>query len=132
MSLLSGLIQKFLKEGQLTLVHPDGRREVLGPGGGESVTIRFADNKVVRDLMRNPRLMLGEAYMDGRIVFEEGAMLDLLTMIQRSNRFEDKQPGGGGFVDKGKIVGVARWLRRNNPVKSQQNVAHHYDMGIEL
>ena len=132
MSLLSGLIQKFLKEGQLTLVHPDGRKETLGPGGGESVTIRFADGKVVRDLMKNPRLMLGEAYMDGRIVFEEGKMIDLLSMIQRSNRFEDKKPGSGTFVDKGKIVGVARWMRRNNPVKSQKNVAHHYDLGNDL
>ena len=132
MSLLSGLIQKFLKEGQLTLVHPDGRRETLGPGGGEHVTVRFTDGKVVRDLLKNPRLMLGEAYMDGRIVFEDGDMLDLLTMIQRSNRLEDKKPGGGGFVDKGKIVGVARWMRRNNPVKSQKNVAHHYDLGNDL
>ncbi|MBW0144071.1 SAM-dependent methyltransferase [Sphingomicrobium clamense] len=132
MALLSRLIQKFLKEGQLTLVHPDGRRETLGPGGGEAVTIRFADDKVVRDLMRNPRLMLGEAYMDGRIVFEDGKMIDLLSMVQRSNAFEDKEPGGASFVDKGKIAGLARWLRRNNPVKSKDNVAHHYDLGDDL
>lgn len=131
MSLIGKLAHGLLKDARLKLIMADGREEVVGPGGGKELTIRFADKKVPFDLARNPRLMLGEAFMDGRLLIEDGDILDLLEIIQKSNRWEE---GGGNksFLKKGKITGVRRWMRRNNPVKSKDNVAHHYDLSDEL
>lgn len=131
MALISRLIGTLLTKGRITLVQPDGRRETYGPGGGKGLTVRFADRRVAFDLVRNPRLALGEAYMDGRLVIEDGTILDLLELIVGANRWED---GGQGraILKKGKIKGLKKLLRRNKPDRSKRNVAHHYDLKDEL
>ena len=131
MSLISRLIGPLLKKGRITLIQPDGSRETYGPGGGKELTIRFADRKVAFDLVRNPRLNVGEAYMDGRLIIEDGTILDLLEMITGANRWEE---GGEGraLMRKGKIKGLKKLLRRNDASKSKRNVAHHYDLKGEL
>ena len=131
MALISRLIGTLLTRGRITLVQPDGSRETYGPGGGRELTVRFSDKRVAFDLVRNPRLKLGEAYMDGRLTIEDGTILDLLEMITGANRWED---GGQGraMMRKGKIKGLKKLLRRNKPHRSRQNVAHHYDLKDEL
>jgi cyclopropane-fatty-acyl-phospholipid synthase len=131
MALISRLVGTLMTKGRITLIQPDGSRETYGPGGGKELTVRFADRKVAFDLVRNPRLMLGETYMDGRLVIEDGTILDLLELITGANRWED---GGKGrsIMKKGKIKGLRKLLRRNKPVQSRRNVAHHYDLKDEL
>ena len=131
MALISKLIGTLVTKGRITLIQPDGSRETYGPGGGKDLTVRFVDRKVAFDLVRNPRLALGEAYMDGRLVIEDGTMLDLLELIVGANRWED---GGQGrsILKKGKIKGLKKLLRRNKPGRSRRNVAHHYDLKDEL
>ena len=131
MALISRLIGTLLTRGRITLVQPDGSRETYGPGGGKELTVRFADKRVAFDLVRNPRLAVGEAYMNGRLVVEDGTILDLLQLIVGANRWED---GGQGraVLKKGKIKGLKKLFRRNDPSKSRRNVAHHYDIGNEL
>ena len=73
MALIGSLIGSLLKSGSLTLISPDGSRNTYGPGGGKSLTVRFADRKVSFDIARNPRLAFGEAYMDGRLTIEGSA-----------------------------------------------------------
>jgi cyclopropane-fatty-acyl-phospholipid synthase len=131
MALISRLIGTLLTKGRITLVQPDGSRETYGPGGGKELTVRFADRRVALDLVRNPRLKLGEAYMDGRLTIEDGTILDLLELITGANRWEE---GGQGrsLMRKGKIKGLKKLLRRNKPTTSKRNVAHHYDLKDEL
>ena len=131
MALISRLLGALLTKGRITLVQPDGGRETYGPGGGKELTVRLADRRVAFDLVRNPRLKLGEAYMDGRLIIEDGTILDLLELITSANRWED---GGQGrsLMRKGKIKGLKKLLRRNKPSKSKRNVAHHYDLKDEL
>ena len=132
MALISPLIGTLLKHGRITLIQPGGSRETYGPGGGKELTVRFADRRVAFDLVRNPRLNVGEAYMDGRLIIEDGTILDLLELITGANRWED---GGKGrsLMRKGKIKGLKKWLRRGNDAKrSRHNVAHHYDLSDEL
>ena len=130
MALIDTLLGKILTQGQLTIVTPDGKRATYGPGGGKSLTVRVTDRKVLFDIARNPRLGLGEAYMDGRLIIEDGTILDLMEMIVGANRWEEKA-GGRAAMNKGK----SKWkalFRRNPADASRRNVAHHYDVGNEL
>ena len=131
MALINRLIGTLLTKGSLTLVSPDGSRQTYGPGGGKPLTVRFTDKRVAFDLVRNPRLAFGEAYMDGRLIIEDGTILDLLELIVGANRWED---GGQGrsLLKKGKIKGLRKLFRRNDAARSRRNVAHHYDVGNDL
>ena len=131
MALIGALIDRLLKKGSITIVSPDGSRATHGPGGGRSLTIRLADRKVPFELMKNPRLGLGEAYMDGRLTIEDGTILDLVELITGSNRWED---GGEGrkLFGKGRFKQLKRLVRRNDPRRARRNVAHHYDIGNDL
>jgi len=130
MALIDTLLGKVLTKGRLTIVMPDGKSVTYGPGEGGSLTIKVTDRKVLFDIVRNPRLGLGEAYMDGRLVIVDGSILDLMELIVGANRWEDKA-GGRAAMNKGK----SKWkalFRRNPADASRRNVAHHYDVGNEL
>ena len=130
MSLIGRLVETLLTSGSITLLLPGKAPRTYGPGGDKHLTVRFTDRKVAFDIARNPRLHLGEAYMDGRLFIEDGTILDLLEMFVGSNRWED---GGKGrqAMRRGKRK-LLRWLKRNDPRRSRRNVAHHYDLKDEL
>ncbi len=130
MALIDTLLGKVLTKGRLTVVTPDGKSATYGPGDGKALTIRVTDRKVLFDIARNPRLGLGESYMDGRLVIEDGSILDLMELVVGANRWESKA-GGRAAMNKGK----SKWkalFRRNPADASRRNVAHHYDVGNEL
>ena len=131
MALLENLLEKLIKTGRLTVVLPGGAKRTFGPGEGEGIRIRLADRRVAFEILRNPRLAVGEAYMDGRLEIENGTMLDLLMLVVGSNRWED---GGKGRakLNKGKMNPIRALFRRNWRKASRKNVAHHYDLSDEL
>src|SRR3954469_8670401 len=130
MSLIGRLVDKLLTKGSITLLRPGKRPETFGSGGGKHLTVRFTDRKVAFDIIKNPRLGLGEAYMDGRLIIEDGTILDLLELIVGSNRWEDKGEGRAA-LSKGKNR-IKRLFSRNNLRRARHNVAHHYDLKDEL
>ncbi|MCH8616878.1 cyclopropane-fatty-acyl-phospholipid synthase family protein [Sphingomonas sp. SM33] len=129
MSLIGRFIDQILPVGSITLVQPDGSRQTYGPGGGKHVTVRFHDKRVGLELFRNPRLRMGELYMNGRITVENGTILDLLELIVGAKPWEQ---GKRKALGKGKSKWLKRFFRRNDPRKSRHNVAHHYDIGNQL
>jgi cyclopropane-fatty-acyl-phospholipid synthase len=124
------MIDKLLKRGSITIIEPGKKPETYGPGGGKSLTVRMADRKVVLDILKNPRLGLGEAYMDGRVAIENGSALDLLELIMGSNPWEEGKQERG-ILSRGK-TGLRRLFAHNNTKRAKRNVAHHYDLGDEL
>jgi cyclopropane-fatty-acyl-phospholipid synthase len=130
MALIGKLIDKLLKSGRITIISPDGSRETYGPGRGKHLTIRLADRKVGFEILKNPRLGLGEAYMNGRLTVEDGTILELLELITGSVRWEDG--GKGKVIGKGKLAAIKALFRRNPTHKARRNVAHHYDLSDEL
>jgi cyclopropane-fatty-acyl-phospholipid synthase len=129
MSLIGRFIDQILPVGSITLVQPDGRRETHGPGGGRHVTVKLHDRRAAFDLFRNPRLRLGELYMDGRMTIEDGSILELLELIVGAKPWEQ---GHRKALGKGKGSWLKHLFRRNDVRKSRHNVAHHYDIGNEL
>ncbi|HET9811648.1 MAG TPA: cyclopropane-fatty-acyl-phospholipid synthase family protein [Sphingomicrobium sp.] len=130
MSLIGNLIERLLTKGSITLIEAGKEPQHYGPGGGKALTVRFTDRKVPFDILKNPRLGLGEAYMDGRVVIEGGDVLDLLTMIMGSNPWEEGKQARK-VLSRGK-AGLRRLFTTNNRKRARRNVAHHYDLGDDL
>jgi cyclopropane-fatty-acyl-phospholipid synthase len=124
------MIEKLLGRGSITLIEAGKPPHTYGPGGGPQLTVRFTDRKVPFDIARNPRLGFGEAYMDGRIIIENGTILDLLELITGSNRWEDGKDARGA-LNRGKTA-LRRIFATNTKKRARRNVAHHYDLGDEL
>lgn len=133
MWLLAKLLDRLVDEGPLTVIGAAGERRSFGAPSANvrPVTIKLRDAKVERDILRNPRLGIGEAYMDGRVTVEEGSVLDFLRLVTWNGRWERGGNKRAIFRRRG-----PQWLARlgmRNPVgKSKANVAHHYDLSDQL
>ncbi|HEY8383062.1 MAG TPA: cyclopropane-fatty-acyl-phospholipid synthase family protein [Microvirga sp.] len=125
---LSHMMKSFVKVGTLTVIDADGGRHVFAGAPGPQVTMRLSDRSLYRKLVLNPELHAGEAYMDGRIDFEEGSSLrDFITLFSMNRNSLATYPL------QSVLKGISRNLKRfqqANPVgQAQRNVAHHYDLG---
>jgi len=132
MSLIGRLAGSLVKRGRIHVRLPGGREESFGPGGFHEVTIRITDGAALRQLIRKPRLAIGELYMDGRLVIEQGTMLDLLDIVVGSNPWEQGGQRGKTAMSKGLWQDLKGKFRRNLPAASRKNVAHHYDLDDRL
>lgn len=133
------LIRKFLgpaiKKGRLTLTMPSGSSHELGSPeqGFPDVAIRLTDSKVARDILLDPRLGAGEAYMDGRIVIERGDVMSLVQLLRMNKPWER----GGDLRPPSPLRRIrdgAKFLagQVNEARSSKRNVAHHYDIGNDM
>jgi cyclopropane-fatty-acyl-phospholipid synthase len=125
------MLKSFVRIGTLTVIDADGRAHVFsGAPGLPKVTMRLTDRSLYLKLFLNPELHAGEAYMDGRMLFEDSTLRDFLTLFSLNRQSLGNQP-----LQKA-LRRVSRGLKRfqqANPVgKAQRNVAHHYDLGNEL
>ncbi|MGB3165962.1 MAG: cyclopropane-fatty-acyl-phospholipid synthase family protein [Alteraurantiacibacter sp.] len=133
--LIDRLLSRMVRKGTLRLTLADGSQRSFGTAtqGYPDVAVRFADDKVARDILLDPRLGVGEAYMDGRILVEQGDIMALVGLARMNNRWEDKAklaPPSMGRKMRGKLVGALKSV--NRPGSSKRNVAHHYDIGNPL
>ena len=81
-------------------------------------------------LILQPRLALGEAYMDGTLTVEDGDIYDLLDLLGRNMAAID---GTAAVRWSVALQRVARLIQQYNPIsKAQRNVAHHYDLSDKL
>jgi cyclopropane-fatty-acyl-phospholipid synthase len=134
-TLFDRLMTRVIKRGTLKVTYPSGQNVTFGTPtvGYPDVAIRFTDDKVARDVVLDPRLGAGEAYMDGRIVMERGGVMELVQLVQANNHWERR----GGILAPSlprKIAGHVSFLARsfNRPGSARRNVAHHYDIGNDL
>ena len=133
--LFGRLMTRLIKRGTLKVTYASGETATYGEptAGYPDVAVRFTDDKVGRDVVLDPRLGAGEAYMDGRIVMERGGVMELVELVQANNRWERR----GQVLEpslRRKIAGHISFLARsfNKPGSSRRNVAHHYDIGNDL
>jgi len=133
--LFDRLMSRVIKQGTLTIAYATGETVTYGePAPGyPDVAVRFTDAKVGRDIVLDPRLGAGEAYMDGRIVMERGGVMELVELVQANNRWEKRGKLMAPSLRR-KITGQLAFLARsfNKPGSSKRNVAHHYDIGNDL
>ncbi|NUB10140.1 class I SAM-dependent methyltransferase [Azospirillum sp. Vi22] len=122
--LLARLLSPALTAGALDIVGADGRRHRVGVGT-PSLTLRLHDKTLHRDLVMNPRLRFGEAYMDGRLTIEGGSVYDFLALLSAGT---DNVQGVLGSLRE-TFSPALRLIQQSNPLRrSRRNVAHHYDL----
>jgi cyclopropane-fatty-acyl-phospholipid synthase len=134
-ALFDRFLSRGVTKGRLGMVFADGDAGTYGTAteGFPEVVARCTDDRVPRDIILDPRLGAAEAFMDGRLVIEEGDIMDLVTLLRANNRW-----------DEGGDIGPPSFLRRlvnnagnayekvNNRISSKKNVAHHYDIGNDF
>ena len=128
--LVKSLVAHIVQRGALELQFANGETATFGDGSGEPVVARFVDRRGPLDLMRNPELMFGELYMDGRLVMEHGSVADLVALFAR-NAVRRAAPPLLSLIRKGRDA-LSVLNTRNLRPKAQANVAHHYDLDGRL
>jgi len=131
MFLLSRLFHTLVTVGRLTVIDSKGRQHRFeGREPGPASVIRLHDKSVEWAMALNPRLAVGEAYMDGRLTVENGDIYDFLDFCGRNTaRFGSYE----SFDPLYRLERLFRQLQQFNPVgRAQKNVAHHYDLSGKL
>ena len=135
MSLFDKFVGRLFKRGEFTIIFPDGSRRTYGTPAPElkPVTVRFADKGVARFIARNPHLYAAEAYMDGRLIIEQGDIRDLIDLVRANGKWEE-----GRITLRGTYAMLIRDRLRariqsfNTARAAKRNVAHHYDLNDRL
>lgn len=125
--MIETLLAKMIKTGDLTAHLPGGRVLKAGDGTGPPVVIRINARGLRR--LANPSLGLGEGYMEGDIVFEQGSIDQLLTIVGESG---GRKPKRGSALTRLRKALKRRIQQVNGRVASRKNVAHHYDLSNDL
>ncbi|MDP6819286.1 MAG: cyclopropane-fatty-acyl-phospholipid synthase family protein, partial [Alphaproteobacteria bacterium] len=130
--MLCGVLFKSLMSwGTLRVVDARGKMHEFTGTPGPEITVRLHDSALHYRLFWNPRLALGEAYMEGTLTIENGArIIDLIDLLGANlNKLESAR-----------VVKIRNWLtpfvrpiQQHNPVsRARRNVAHHYDLSDRL
>jgi len=123
---LQTVLRNLAREGDLTLKLPGGRELRLGDGTGPRLVARITSAAWAARIAAKPGLGVGEAYMDGGLVLEQGEIGQFIDLIGANAKYKTSRRGP-----------FRRWLRRtlreaNDRTRSLRNVAHHYDLSYEL
>lgn len=123
-------LANLVRFGDLTITWPDGTSTRYGDGTGPRIAAHIVDEGLLKRLMRNPELALGEGYMEGGLTIEGDDLSGFLRLISRNVRAH----GRGRFTAA--AAGARKGLRRiaqHNPLHiARRNVEAHYDLPAEL
>ncbi|NML11896.1 class I SAM-dependent methyltransferase [Sphingobium sp. AR-3-1] len=135
MKLFELVLKRLVTRGRLTVHYANGKKVTVGlpDPAFPDLALRFKDGRVPLDIVKDPRLGMAEAWIDGRVTIEGGGIMEFLSMIRANNRWEQ----GKSIETKNLLkrsVGTVRqklW-RANHKARSKANVAHHYDLSGAL
>jgi cyclopropane-fatty-acyl-phospholipid synthase len=129
---MDGLLRYFLKQfisrGAMTITTANGSKFTCGDGSGQHVFVRFLTTDAQRRVLLNPELALGEAYMEGSFVVENGSIADALAILMDQPEM---------LPQWARLQWWLRYLARhfrqfNLRNRAKNNVAHHYDLDARL
>ena len=134
--MLFSVLRKVPLKGKLDIIDSNGKTHSFGTfidltSDNLYSKIRFTNKSIQRKLFMNPGLYLGEGYMDGEIIIEEGTIEDFINII--TSCYED-------FISRNLIVNfyqsILNFLKPlhqiNKIIKSKKNIEHHYDLNEKL
>lgn len=122
--------QRVIRQGDLHFTFADGSTQLFGDGTGMPIAVRVTDDALLRHLVLNPELALGEGYMNGQLQIETDQLRDFLRLLACNTR----RFGAGRFqaASAAGRTGLRRLLQHNPLHVARSNVEHHYDLSVEL
>ncbi len=134
MALIDRFFARFVKRGQITVTYADGTIKTFGTPDAtlKSVAVRFTDKGAPGAIVRNPALGAAEAFMDGRLVIDQGDIRDLVNLLKGNTPWEKGDALKPSLPIKLLDKVVHRVDRVNMARRSKKNVAHHYDLSDRL
>jgi cyclopropane-fatty-acyl-phospholipid synthase len=126
--LLRYFLEQFIRCGSFTVTTASGMKFTCGDGTGQPVSVRFATTSAERRILLDPELYLGEAFMDGTFLVENGSIADALEILMGQPEM---------LPNWAKPQWWLRYLGRrisqfNARGRARNNVAHHYDLDGRL
>ena len=126
--LLRYFLEQFIRRGTMTFTTASGTRFTCGDGTGQPVSVRFLTRAAERRILLNPELALGEVYMDGTFVVEDGSIADALAILMDQPEMVPRWARLQWWLRY-----LVRHVQQFNPRdRSSNNVAHHYDLDGRL
>ncbi len=118
-----------IRVGLLTIVLPDGSREVVGQRGGPEAEIRIHDERGVLRMFLGGETGAGEAYMDGL-----WSSPDLPALLKLAARNRDALALTSGWWRRPLQIPriLAHRGRRNTVRQASRNIQRHYDLGNDF
>lgn len=124
--ILKGVLSSLIQSGRLEVIAADGTRHLFGPGPDPAVRIRFTSRAAERAILLDPELALGEAFMEGGLVVEEGGIYGFLDLVTRHS---GGIPPGWWTKAFGRLRYLLRRLHQHNTLgRARRNIARHYDL----
>ncbi len=127
--LLAPVIGAFAKGGRLDLNYRDIANARFDDGGGPLYEMRIDSLRMFPRIVRNPDLGCGESYMDGLWNLNQGDLGGFLGLTLRNEAAMARTRRGRVLAALGRMVFRTAI---NDPAKSRENAAHHYDIGNDL
>jgi cyclopropane-fatty-acyl-phospholipid synthase len=126
--LLRYFLGQFVRRGSMSFTTANGTKFTCGDGTGRPVSVRFVTTGTELRILLNPELALGEAYMDGTFVVEDGSIADALAILLDQPEMVPRWAQLQWWLRY-----LARHIRQFNPRgRARDNVAHHYDLDGRL
>jgi len=124
--LLSSLLSRIIRVGTLEVVDANGRRCVFSGAPGPRAAVRLHSRALPLKLFLDPDLRVGEAYMDGTLMIEDGTLADFAALLASNTRFRPAHPV---FAMRERLARLLRrWRQYNSAGRARRNAAHHYDL----
>ena len=124
--LLEILLRKMILKGDLRVTTAGRATFTLGDGAGTPVAIRFTTRAAEWAVLVDPDLKLGEAYVNGGLIVEQGSIVDVLGIVLSQPR-NAKLPYG--VYAQRFVRYIYRRLKQfNSRGRARRNVSQHYDL----
>jgi cyclopropane-fatty-acyl-phospholipid synthase len=128
--LLRAACQRLFRSGNLRVTTAVGSTFSCGDGAGTPVAIRFASRAAEWLVLFDPELRLGEAYMDGGLVVEQGSIAEFLDLAVRNLSRASPTPLTRPLRT---LRALARRLLDYNTLgRSRRNAMHHYNIDYRI
>ena len=124
---LLDFLRKLIKDDGFEFLDANNKSYIIGkPKKEKPIKLKILDKSLHWKLLINPDLYLGEGYMNGSIVIENGSLTEFLDIALKN---VGRDPTNGITNILARFRRVYRYITNFNLIgKSKENVAHHYDI----
>ncbi len=129
--LFEGTFRYLIRFGRLEVILPDGKQFAVEGRKGPRFRIRFTRRADLMRLPFRPTLAIGEAYMGGRLLIEEGGSLYDLVEFLAANRIEGGDPWLARLAHAATFP-FRRFQQYNTAGRARAFISHHYNLPDEL